>query len=327
MAEQARALPGVGVFVPWLTFGAILAAALFIVFVSTAGSAVLDAATTAAARNGLSRLVHGDPLLSLAEIRGLASVSMVLLLQPLAVLGLMLLIELAAGPRDRASKNYKLAWMVQAAFLGFAAVLNHAVTKASPLPWRPLVEMGATDGLASTLFITLPMYLLALFVSDFFIYWLHRAQHRFAILWRFHAVHHSPRDMDVLHNITHPIETMGSLIAVALPTSLLIGVNSGQLFVLTAFIGVQSYVHHMNVPMHFGRLGWLFVDNRYHFIHHGIERAQSNTNFASYFPIIDRLFGTWQAPQPGPLPPTGLASGQPASLSHYLLGRWPGHKV
>ena len=33
--------------------------------------------------------------------------------------------------------------------------------------------------------------LIALFVVDFMIYWLHRAQHRFDILWRTHAWHHS----------------------------------------------------------------------------------------------------------------------------------------
>src|SRR5262245_36862513 len=30
-----------------------------------------------------------------------------------------------------------------------------------------------------------------IFLSDFFIYWGHRIQHRVGFLWRFHAIHHS----------------------------------------------------------------------------------------------------------------------------------------
>ena len=36
---------------------------------------------------------------------------------------------------------------------------------------------------------------LALFVVDFIIYWIHRAQHRFELLWRTHAWHHSIEQM------------------------------------------------------------------------------------------------------------------------------------
>ena len=36
---------------------------------------------------------------------------------------------------------------------------------------------------------------LALFVVDFVIYWIHRAQHRFDVLWRTHAWHHSIEQM------------------------------------------------------------------------------------------------------------------------------------
>src|SRR6185295_8161022 len=37
--------------------------------------------------------------------------------------------------------------------------------------------------------------ILALFIVDFIIYWIHRAQHRFEVLWRTHAWHHSVEEM------------------------------------------------------------------------------------------------------------------------------------
>src|SRR5690242_18400889 len=33
-------------------------------------------------------------------------------------------------------------------------------------------------------------------LSDFFIYWGHRIQHRVGFLWRFHAIHHSAEHLD-----------------------------------------------------------------------------------------------------------------------------------
>src|SRR5262245_5792792 len=41
---------------------------------------------------------------------------------------------------------------------------------------------------------------LALFVitHDFYIYWFHRAQHRFPLLWRLHEAHHSALEVDWL---------------------------------------------------------------------------------------------------------------------------------
>jgi len=36
---------------------------------------------------------------------------------------------------------------------------------------------------------------MALFIVDFIIYWIHRAQHQFDFLWRTHAWHHSIEQM------------------------------------------------------------------------------------------------------------------------------------
>jgi sterol desaturase/sphingolipid hydroxylase (fatty acid hydroxylase superfamily) len=323
VATRAIRETGASVAVGWAIFAAILAAGAAGSLAGRLTHALADGPAVAAARDGLVRLAHGDPFLLAGEVRGLALLGLSAVGAPLGTIGLMILIEKCAGPRRRERKSPWLAWQVQALFLGFVALLEYAMTKASPLPWRPLIQLGPGEGLAGILLKTVPAVLLATFVGDFFAYWFHRALHRFAILWRFHAVHHAQRDLDVLHNISHPVDLLGNLFFIALPASFLIGIDGGNLFGLSVLVVVQGYIHHMNVPMHYGPLGRLLVDNRYHFVHHSLDPDDFDTNFATYFPVFDHLFGTYREPRPGPLPATGLGGKPPSRLIHYLLGKWP----
>jgi sterol desaturase/sphingolipid hydroxylase (fatty acid hydroxylase superfamily) len=286
-------------------------------------AAALDAATTAAARDALLQLAAGDARLDERKLSGLATFAGVALGLPLALLGLLLLIELQAGPREREPKNYAVVWLVQSAFLAFALPLEFASIKLGLLPSEPLFRFETPAGTMAQLVQTVPLFVLALLISDFFRYWFHRAQHHFAFLWRFHAVHHSPRDLDVLHDFTHPFEQIGNLFLIAIPTAFLIGVDLGQLYLVGAFFAVQGRLHHMNVPVHYGPLRHILCDNRYHFVHHSRDPADYDSNFAGLFPVLDRLFGTYREPKPGPLPATGLPGPPPTRLSHYLLARWP----
>lgn len=314
---------GGSLFAGLMTLAAIIAVGVAASWVARGSILLLDSHATAAARHGLMRLAQGDPWLLPAELGGLALIVFVAIVQPLALVGLMLLIELTVGPRVREPKNYWLGCRVQVAFLAFAFLLDYALGKLGPPMPRPLIQVSGGDGLGELLLRTLPAYLLVLFVGDFFRYWFHRAQHRFAFLWRFHAVHHMPRDLDVLHNFLHPVELVGNVFLIVLPTALLIGVDAGQLYLVTVFVAVQGHIHHMNVPMHYGPLRHVLCDNRNHFVHHSCDPADYDTNFAAFFPVLDRLFGTYREPASGPLPATGLPGAPPTRLADYLLGWRP----
>jgi sterol desaturase/sphingolipid hydroxylase (fatty acid hydroxylase superfamily) len=320
VATKAIGAPGASLMAALATFAAILAVGAAASLAAGLFGAMTDAPTTAAARDGLVRLATGDFFLLASEIRALALIAAGAVGLPLAVLGLMLLIEFLAGPRVREPKNYRLAWQVQALFFAFFALLEYGITKIGPMPWRPLIQLGQGDGLAGMLLHTLPAYVLVTFCADFFRYWFHRAQHRFAILWRFHAVHHAPRDLDVLHNVNHPVELIGNVFFIGLPMSLLIGMDGGGIYGLAVLFSVQGHIHHMNVPMHYGPFRHLLVDNRYHFVHHSTDPEDFDTNFAGIFPVLDRMFGTYREPRPGPLPATGLP-GDPPNFRQYLFGR------
>ncbi|HEY0112189.1 MAG TPA: sterol desaturase family protein [Allosphingosinicella sp.] len=326
MATSAIKAPSASLAAAWATFATILAVGAAASMASGLVNALADPPAVAAARDGLLRLANGDPFLLAGEVRGLALLLGAWVGLPLAVLGAMLLIEICAGPRHREPKNYWLTWQVQALFFAFFALLEYGIAKVGPMPWRPLIQLGKGDGFVGMLLHTLPAYLLIIFMADFFRYWFHRAQHRFAILWRFHAVHHSPRDLDVLHNINHPVELIGNVLFIGLPMSLLVGMDGGQLYGLAILFAVQGHIHHMNVPMHYGPLRHLLVDNRFHFVHHSLDPEDFHTNFAGIFPVLDRLFGTYRAPREGPLPETGLAGEPPTRMTHYLLGGWTGRE-
>ncbi len=55
-------------------------------------------------------------------------------------------------------------------------------------------------------------------LSDFFVYWGHRLQHRVPFLWRFHSVHHSAEHLDWLAaHREHPLDTVYTMGLINLP--------------------------------------------------------------------------------------------------------------
>src|ERR1044072_6303220 len=79
---------------------------------------------------------------------------------------------------------------------GFALAINRGVTHLI----RSLVgdvTPGFLQGTVNTLqHLPSPVRIvIALFVVDFIIYWIHRSQHTFNLMWRTHAWHHSIEEM------------------------------------------------------------------------------------------------------------------------------------
>ena len=134
-----------------------------------------------------------------------------------------------------------------------------------------------------------------LLVSDLLQYWLHRLLHR-APLWRFHAIHHSPRELDWLSSSRfHPVNYYLSF---TLPAVLfaLIGVPAQTFLILAGFNAAFSYLVHANLNWTFGPARYLFASPVFHRWHHTSEAEGLNRNFAPTFPFIDLVFGTFFMP-------------------------------
>lgn len=137
---------------------------------------------------------------------------------------------------------------------------------------------------------------LALVLGDLLTYWFHRACHRFALLWRFHAVHHSSERLDwMAAHREHPLDGVLTQLCINLP-GMLLGLPFAALGGLIVFRGLWAIFIHSNVRVPLGPLRWLLGAPELHHWHHA-RVASTRHNFANLAPYLDLLFGTYHRPQ------------------------------
>jgi sterol desaturase/sphingolipid hydroxylase (fatty acid hydroxylase superfamily) len=155
-------------------------------------------------------------------------------------------------------------------------------------------------------------------------YWGHRLMHEIPLLWRFHAIHHSPKHVDFLVNSrVHPIDlTFGRMCAfvplfvlgLAHPTS---GTGITVPALLTLVGTVWAFFVHANVWWRLGPLEWVIATPRFHHWHHAMVPA--NRNYASMLPVLDRIFGTMHLPGRQWPPCYGISEAVPDSWAEQLV--------
>jgi sterol desaturase/sphingolipid hydroxylase (fatty acid hydroxylase superfamily) len=90
-------------------------------------------------------------------------------------------------------------------------------------------------------------------------------------------------------------------------------------FLLTSLFNAWDRFIHLNAPLYLGPLRWLWVDNRYHRIHHSRLPEHYNCNFAGFFSAWDWMFGTQRMPRDDEFPEVGLSDrDEPQSVRDYL---------
>jgi sterol desaturase/sphingolipid hydroxylase (fatty acid hydroxylase superfamily) len=135
-------------------------------------------------------------------------------------------------------------------------------------------------------------------LSDLFVYWGHRLQHRVGFLWRFHAVHHSAEHLDWLAaHREHPVDTIYTLGLINLP-ALVLGFPIETLAGFIAFRGIWAIYIHSNVRLPIGPLRMLVGAPELHHWHH--DRDRDAGNYANISPLMDILFGTYRCPDHEP---------------------------
>ncbi len=130
---------------------------------------------------------------------------------------------------------------------------------------------------------------------DFYIYWMHRWQHRNKYLWRIHEAHHSPRTVDWLSGSrSHALEILINQTVEFAPIVLL-----GASAEVVAFKGLISAVWgmyiHSNLNIHTGILQHVINGPEMHRWHHSAGKGRNN-NFATKLAIWDWMFGTAYLP-------------------------------
>lgn len=138
---------------------------------------------------------------------------------------------------------------------------------------------------------------IAFFVADLFQYWTHRFFHTHVFLWRFHSIHHSTENMDWLAGSrTHFVDIFVTRSMAFIPLYVF-GFSTLTFNVYIIFMAIHAVLIHANTRIEFGFLKYIFATPQYHHWHHCIESEHYGNNFATIFPFIDKMFGTYYLPE------------------------------
>ncbi|MGH7786391.1 MAG: sterol desaturase family protein [Candidatus Binatia bacterium] len=147
-----------------------------------------------------------------------------------------------------------------------------------------------------------PGWLGALLITGFAFeivgYSLHVLMHEVHWLWRFHAVHHSDTDLDVLSTYRHHPGEPILVAAASIPVVIVLAPPATVVLALEALRMIVNVVSHANIyiPERVDRVVSRFVITPdFHRLHHCSERRYTNSNYGVTVPWFDRLFGTASA--------------------------------
>lgn len=165
----------------------------------------------------------------------------------------------------------------------------------------------------------LPLTYLILCLSyDFVLYWVHRALHQ-RWLWPMHAIHHSDPDLHFLSwDRAHFTEQIFIQISFFLALSWM-GLTLNEVIVLALARNIHQYYVHSNIDWSHGPFNILLASPQYHRWHHADDPAAYDKNFASSFPIWDKLFGTYYYPGSCTDVPTGFPGSPGNDIPELVL--------
>lgn len=150
---------------------------------------------------------------------------------------------------------------------------------------------------------TLPLWaqvIVFLVASDFLLYWIHRAFHG-QHMWKYHAVHHSSEDLEWISAARfHPVNIFLGTVVVDVAL-LLAGISPEVMVVVGPFTIAYSAFVHANLDWTLGPFKYVLASPVFHRWHHTAADQGGNKNFASTFPVLDLMFGTFYMPE-GKLP-------------------------
>lgn len=143
--------------------------------------------------------------------------------------------------------------------------------------------------------------ILAFLVADFAFMMMHYLSHRYAPLWRLHAVHHGVGRLYGFNGvIRHPLHQSIDMIVGNAPL-VIMGMPVPVALVLGFLISVTLIVQHSNVDAKLGPLEGHLSIGRIHHLHHVNWGTEGDCNFGLLLTIWDKLIGTYAAKPPRPI--------------------------
>ena len=167
----------------------------------------------------------------------------------------------------------------------------------------------------------------SLLVGELGFYWGHRWSHEIPLLWRFHAIHHSPAHLDYLVNTrAHPVDMIFTRLVGLVPLYILglVAPTRGSASLIPVLIVLAGtllgFFIHANVRWRFGPLEHLIATPAFHHWHHTNDGPDViNKNYSAMLPFVDRIFGTLHLPATEQTATYGIDQPVPDSFVGQLL--------
>ncbi len=171
----------------------------------------------------------------------------------------------------------------------FYFMINGAVSNLGAILAAMIIVPFATGDSELSLLVAVP---LAVVVSELVAYWWHRFGHENTFVWRFHAIHHLPKKINIANNNTvHFVDLFTSRLLSAIP-ALLLGLSAEAIAIAMFYSSFQSFFAHINARVKLGWLGYIVMGPEHHRYHHSIKMDEA-LNYSVSVAIWDQIFGTF----------------------------------
>lgn len=159
----------------------------------------------------------------------------------------------------------------------------------------------------------------ALLLSEFLIYWGHRFSHEIPLLWRFHSVHHSSKNLDWLAGERrHPVDQAYMSFFVGIPM-ILSGFSLVDLLIVGVLQNLWDMTIHANLGWRLKLLDGIWVTSEFHHWHHSINPEARDKNYSGALPVYDWLFRTYYLPKDKKPGPYGIDTHMPGAYLGQLI--------
>ena len=143
---------------------------------------------------------------------------------------------------------------------------------------------------------SIPMQLFIFFIlQDFFQWFTHTMLHRIPVLWNFHKVHHSVKEMGfAAHMRYHWMENILYKPLKTLAIMLIGGFEPEQAFIIHFITIVIGHLNHSNIKLTYGPLKYILNNPVMHLYHHAytLPKGKAGVNYGISLSIWDYIFKT-----------------------------------
>ncbi|WP_300436252.1 sterol desaturase family protein [Christiangramia sp.] len=190
-------------------------------------------------------------------------------------------------------------------FFLFSLIGYNAISNVGVELFNDFLGIFGIENIVAIQIETLPAWfqLLIMFVIADFVQWnVHRQLHRRPLLWEFHKIHHSVKEMGFAAQFRfHFMETIIYKTVQYIPLAM-IGFGIQEFFLVHMFAVFVGHLNHANLGWSYGPFGYIFNNPKMHIWHHSKELPVDRPygmNYGLSLSIWDYLFGTAYIPKNG----------------------------